>query len=120
MPPAAAAYLARRGVDPRVLDLPAGVFPGAAPVPLRVAIASGRLPVEQAYELLVLTGEHTPPEQAASEPAEAADSAPSAGDEPAAESTESAPSQRRPAPRPVAPVIFSHAASEPSLDDPRA
>ncbi|MEV1289170.1 hypothetical protein [Micromonospora sp. NPDC049679] len=99
VPPAAAAYLARRGVDPRVLDLPAGVFPGAAPVALRLAIASGRLPVERAYELLVITGEHTPPRQPG-------------GTGPADEP--SAPPTGAPPPRPVAPVIFSHAPIDPA------
>jgi hypothetical protein len=98
VPPAAAAYLARRGVDPGVLDLPAGVFPGTAPVALRLAIASGRLPVERAYELLVITGEHTPPRQP--------DVPGSTEDRPAAPTGAATP-------RPVAPMIFSHAPTEP-------
>ncbi|SDY94927.1 hypothetical protein SAMN05444365_104275 [Micromonospora pattaloongensis] len=101
VPPAAAAYLARRGVEPRVLDLPAGVFPGAAPVALRLAIASGRLPVEQAYELLVITGEHTPPQQTGAETA-GAEQPPRPVD--------------APVPRPVAPVLFSHAATDQPTD----
>jgi hypothetical protein len=87
-PPAAAAYLAARGVDPRVLDLPIDVYAGTAPVSLRSAICSGRMPVERAYELLVLTGQHQPPAATPPQP-------------PAA-----TPPQPRHA---IAPVIFSHA-----------
>ncbi|WP_345539456.1 hypothetical protein [Phytohabitans rumicis] len=82
--PAAAAFLAERGVDPRVLDLPVEAFPGAKPVPLRVAIGAERIPVERAYELLVLTGEHQP--KLPTPPAKSAASV-----------------------RPIAPVLFSHA-----------
>ncbi len=60
-PPAAAAYLATRGVNPAVLELPVDLLPGAPAVSLRSAIGSGRVPVERAYELLVLTGHHRPP-----------------------------------------------------------
>lgn len=79
VPPASAAYLSSRGVDPGVLALPVDVRPGTPPVSLGSAISSGRVPVERAYELLVLTGQHRPP--AAREP--------------------------RPRAR-IAPVIFSH------------
>lgn len=88
LPPAAAAYLAERGVDPRVLDLPVDAFPGAPPVALRLAITAGRLPVERAYELLVLTGEHETPQPPP----------------PTKPATNVAP--------PVAPLLFSHAAPE--------
>lgn len=89
LPPAAAAYLAERGVEPRVLDLPIGVFANARPVALRLAITTGRMTAERAYELLVLTGEHVPPApRPAAQPAKPA------------------------APRPVAPVLFSHAAPQ--------
>lgn len=80
--PADAAYLAARGVDPAVLDLPIVAYAGSAPVSLRMAIASGRLTVERAYELLVVTGQHRP----------------AAGE-----------AQPSTAPRPIAPVVFSHA-----------
>lgn len=59
LPPAAAAYLAERGVPPRVLDLPVEV--SRSPVTLTLAISSGLLPVERAYQLLVATGEHLIP-----------------------------------------------------------
>jgi hypothetical protein len=117
VPPAAAGYLVQRGVSPRVLDLPVDAIAGAAPVALRLAIESGRMPVERAYELLVLTGEHRP-----DQPAE--DAAPG---EPQAGQPRPAPVGARPAgpqwaappstsdeepasnpPRPVTPVIFSH------------
>lgn len=78
--PADAAYLVARGVDPRVLDLPIVAYAGSAPVSLRMAITSGRLTVERAYELLVLTGQHRPADMA--RPAKAS---------------------------PVVPIIFSHA-----------
>ncbi|HEY8532976.1 MAG TPA: hypothetical protein VIL44_03750 [Micromonospora sp.] len=102
--PAAAAYLAERGVEPRVLELPMGIVPNAAPVPLRIAIASGRLSVERAYELLVLTGEHVP-KDATNPQAGSGNAVPGA----AAPSSGTTPAPRR-ATRPVAPVIFSHAA----------
>ncbi|MFY1700080.1 MULTISPECIES: hypothetical protein [unclassified Solwaraspora] len=86
LPPAAAGHLADRQVDPRVLDLPVEVVAGGPPVPLRVAIVTGRLPAERAYQLLVLTGEHVP-----------MTTAPTRVDTSAA------------AVRPVTPVIFSHA-----------
>jgi hypothetical protein len=60
LPPAAAAYLVQRAVDPRVLELPVQVARPGAPVALRLAIASGLLAVERAYDLLVATGEHRP------------------------------------------------------------
>ena len=89
MDPATAAYLVERGVEPRVLDLPVAAFANAQPVPLRLAITTGRITVERAYELLVLTGEHQEPKPAAPAP----------------------PETPRPAPKtaPVAPVLFSHA-----------
>lgn len=59
LPPAAAAYLAERGVAPRVLDLPFEV--SRSPVTLKLAISSGMIPVERAYQLLVATGEHRAP-----------------------------------------------------------
>ncbi|PZM91307.1 MAG: hypothetical protein DIU79_12980 [Actinobacteria bacterium] len=104
--PTAAGYLAERGVEPRVLELPMKIVPNADPVPLRVAIASGRLSVERAYELLVLTGEHVPPSES-SQPSPQAEGVPA----PHAQATnaDTPPAPRR-APRPVAPVIFSHAA----------
>lgn len=101
LPPAAAAYLSERGVEPRVLDLPVDAFPGAAPVPLRIAISTERIPVERAYQLLVLTGEHEP---TAPPPAPPPPPPPE-------------PSERPPA-RPVAPVLFSHA--RPEEDDRRS
>jgi hypothetical protein len=79
-PPATAGYLAARGVDPGVLDLPIDVRAGSPPISLRSAIGAGRMTVERAYELLVLTGQHQPPAAAAPKPRHA-----------------------------VAPVIFSHA-----------
>jgi len=87
LPPAAAGHLAGHQVDPRVLDLPVAVVAGTAPVPLRLAISSGRLTAERAYQLLVLTGEHTPPGSTADQ-------------------------LTPPPPRPVTPVLFSHAADE--------
>lgn len=96
LPAAAAAYLAERGVEPRVLDLPIAAFANARPVALRLAITTGRMTAERAYELLVLTGEHVPP---APTPASAPSPAPSPTPAPAAVT----------APRPVAPVLFSHA-----------
>jgi hypothetical protein len=113
VPPAAAGYLAQRGVPPRVLDLPVDAITGAPPVALRLAIESGRMPVERAYELLVLTGEHRP-----DRPAEAPDApgqprpaqvvARPAGPQWAAppSTSEEEPASSRP--RPVAPMIFSH------------
>jgi hypothetical protein len=92
LPPAAASYLAERGVEPRVLDLPVDAFPGAAPVPLRIAITAERIPVERAYELLVLTGEHRPTTWPTNEPP------------PRKEKIDK--------PRPIAPVLFSHAKSD--------
>ncbi|WP_148083381.1 hypothetical protein [Micromonospora sp. Llam0] len=89
LPPAAAGHLAGRQVDPRVLDLPVAVVAGTPPVPLRIAIVTGRLPAERAYELLVLTGEHRP-------------AVPAAGNPPPP-----APEPSRT--RPVTPVLFSHA-----------
>lgn len=86
--PEAANYLASRGVDPGVLSL--SVAPGGRiePVPLATAIASQQIPVERAYELLVLTGEHPrTPTAGPSTPTTAPSSTP---------------------PRMVAPVIFSH------------
>jgi hypothetical protein len=118
VPPAAAGFLAQRGVSPRVLDLPVDAIAGSAPVALRLAIESGRMPVERAYELLVLTGEHRP-----DQPAETADTAgePQAGQprpaqvvsRPAGPQWAAPPStsDEKPAsnpPRPVTPVIFSH------------
>jgi hypothetical protein len=95
LPPAAAAYLSERGVQPRVLDLPVDAFPGAvAPVPLRIAISTERIPVERAYQLLVLTGEHQP---TAPPPAPPPPPPPPPSEKPA---------------RPVAPVLFSHARPE--------
>ncbi|MEJ3746603.1 hypothetical protein WEI85_28085 [Actinomycetes bacterium KLBMP 9797] len=88
--PAEAAYLKERGVDPRVLDLPIAAFANSGPVALRLAITTGRTTVERAYELLVLTGEHLP----AAPPALPA----------------TVPTAQITAPRPVAPVLFSHAA----------
>lgn len=95
LPPAAAAYLAERGVQPRVLDLPVDAFPGAAPVPLRIAISTERIPVERAYQLLVLTGEHQP-------------TAPP----PAPPPPPPPPPSEKPPVRPIAPVLFSHARPE--------
>ncbi|MFY1631855.1 hypothetical protein ACN27F_01015 [Solwaraspora sp. WMMB335] len=91
LPPAAAGYLARNQVDPRVLDLPIDIVAGTPAVPLRIAIVTGRLPAERAYQLLVLTGEHTPPGSTTSSTAPG-----------------SRPDRDTP-PRPVTPVLFSHA-----------
>jgi hypothetical protein len=93
--PAAASYLAERGVDPAVLDLPVNPLRGGGGLTLQTAIATGQMPVERAYELLVLTGHHTPPRPSGTtdEPSESSDGPPM--------------SPARP--RPVAPVIFSHA-----------
>ncbi|MDG4766116.1 hypothetical protein O7632_18695 [Solwaraspora sp. WMMD406] len=93
LPPAAAGHLASQQVDPRVLDLPVAVVAGTPPVPLRIAIVTGRLPAERAYQLLVLTGEHTPAGQ-------------ERGDQPPAMATRTAPA------RPVTPVLFSHAGQD--------
>jgi hypothetical protein len=85
-PPQTAAYLAARGVDPGVLDLPIDVHPGSPSISLLSAIGAGRMTVERAYELLILTGQHQPP----GAPLSTAVPAP-------------------PAPRrAVAPVVFSH------------
>ncbi|GFJ85315.1 hypothetical protein Phou_094950 [Phytohabitans houttuyneae] len=83
-----------------MLDLPVDAFPGAAPVPLRIAISTERIPVERAYQLLVLTGEHQP-----------------AAPPPAPPPPPPPPPTERPAARPVAPVLFSHA--RPEEDDRR-
>ncbi|MEV0393809.1 hypothetical protein [Polymorphospora rubra] len=83
LPPDAAGYLASRGVDPAVLSL--SVSPGGiGPVPLATAIAAQQIPVQRAYELLVLTGEHPRTPLA------------------------DAPAAPQPPPRAVAPVVFSH------------
>ncbi|MFV2020824.1 hypothetical protein [Micromonospora sp. LOL_023] len=92
LPPAAAGHLAGHQVDPRVLDLPVDLVAGSPPLPLRIAIVTGRLPADRAYELLVLTGEHVP----RSKPGAAPDQ------QPAAPGTS----------RPVIPVTFSHAQSD--------
>jgi hypothetical protein len=92
LPPAAAAYLADRDVEPRVLDLPVEAFPGAAPVALRIAITAERIPVERAYELLVLTGEHRPKTWPTNDPPPR--------------------KQKLDKPRPIAPVLFSHTDDE--------
>lgn len=99
LPPAAAGYLAQQKVDPRVLDLPVDLVAGSPPVPLRVAIMTGRLPAERAYQLLVLTGEHVP--TAGREPAGRTGTAEPDGS-PATGTTT----------RPVVPVLFSHAQSD--------
>ncbi|MFB9236906.1 hypothetical protein ACFFWC_15315 [Plantactinospora siamensis] len=137
LPPDAAAYLAERGVSPRVLDLPVSLAP--APMALKLAITSGRLPVERAYELLVATGEHRPAMAPASGApfGDAARTVPNAnaisaapgtggtrgaptrdatGGVPAAPAWSGEPDrERQPGERrrtPVAPVIFSHGTPE--------
>ncbi|MFC7550597.1 hypothetical protein [Plantactinospora sp. GCM10030261] len=115
VPPAAAAYLAERRVPPEVLDLPTTV--GRASVPLKLAIATGVLPVERAYELLVATGEHRPEASNGS----AVPTIPSVPPDPIpvdaslAASTpnwsgpvDDQPARRAASSRPVAPVVFSH------------
>jgi hypothetical protein len=58
LPPASAAYLKARGVDPTTLDQTINIAAVAKPLTLRQAIASGQLPAEQVYDLLVATGKH--------------------------------------------------------------
>lgn len=99
LPPDAANYLASRGVNSAVLDRPFGALRGAATVTFGAAIASGQLPVEQAYDLLVLTGEHKPEQTDQSKPE---------GTEP----TDDAPR------RAVAPALFSHPATDRPTHDP--
>ena len=108
LPPAAAAYLLDRAVHPRVLELPVQVARPGAPVALGLAIASGQLAVERAYDLLVATGEHRLPAGAAPESAGPSPSMlPAAvfGSTGVAESAAVAAAEPR---RPVAQVIFSH------------
>ncbi|MEH1128075.1 hypothetical protein [Micromonospora sp. CPCC 206061] len=95
MDPATAAYLVQRGVEPRVLDLPVAAFANAQPVPLRLAITTGRITVERAYELLVLTGEHQEPR-------------PPALQSPVTPAAPRTAEPSKPAPK-VTPVLFSHA-----------
>jgi hypothetical protein len=100
--PAAAAYLAGRDVDPGVLDRPVEAIAGRAPVTVGAAIASGRLPVEQAYELLLHTDEHRPKP-----------SAPKDGGQPNDEGQSgAAETGTAPTANPVAPALFSHAAAD--------
>jgi hypothetical protein len=109
--PAAAGYLAQRGVDPSVLDLPVSAFPGAPPVALRLAITGGRMPVEQAYELLVLTGAHAPSWSKNNAPVSPA-APPRAAPPPVTMSDPQPPEPTPPSRGPVAPVIFSHPTPE--------
>ena len=114
LPPAAAAYLAGRGVDPAVLDEPVELSPAqVAPITFRRAIASGKLTVEHAVNLLagvdpgepdVVTAPATrtravPAVPAAAEQAAAADQA--------AAAEVAAPEPPTGPPRP-APALFSH------------
>jgi hypothetical protein len=101
--PVAAAYLAERGVSPRVLELPVEVARSPAPIALKLAIASGLLTVERAYELLVVTGEHVARTTRPAGPPPASGH-PSATGPAAAESAGPR--------RPVAQVFFSHATEE--------
>ncbi|HEY0697870.1 MAG TPA: hypothetical protein VGD43_08675 [Micromonospora sp.] len=113
LPPAAAAYLAGRQVDPRGRDLPMGVTRTNAPVVLKLAIASGLLPVEQAYELLVATGEHVPVPAGLSDAGPARPRpAPVPVVTPLASPVPPPPPVSAPPRRPVSLVVFSHAADE--------